>query len=214
MSNIVEEIFNSPDILFPEEKPEVRLFEEQIIFEFLKEVNDDLKFQNRMRRCVDIIFRYYASSYKLEFNHAGSKHLVCVKFNYRYKSQSMYGFINMLSYIANIFPDNWINGEIGMFCRKFMADVPTYSAVYLYKHIPGSGSFMSVNATNIKLMPGFRLLNETDDEIPENDVVSFERTMFEIRDIFFKKDDFNFTVNLSKWLKNNIHKTKETVRVI
>ena len=212
MSEIVEEIFNSPEILIPEEKPEVRLFDEQIIFEFLDEISDDV--QNRMRRCIDIIFRYYASSYKLEFNHADSKHLICVKFNYRYESQSIYGFISMLSYIANIFPDNWIMGQLGAVCKKFMCDGPEYSAVYLYKNIPGSGSFWSVNISNIKLMPGFRVLNETSNGVSKNQVESFNRTMFEVGETFFAKKKYEFLVGLSKWMQNNIHKTKETVRVI
>ena len=203
MSEIVEEIFNSPDILFPEEKPEVRLFEEQIIFEFLKEVNDDLKFRNRMRRCVDVIFRYYASSYKLEFDHAGSKHLVCVKFNYRYKSQSMYGFINMLSYVANIFPDNYLSSEIGTYCRNFMSNEPEFSSVCLYKHIPGSGSFMSVNITCITLMPGFRFLSTTSDGIPKNSILNVKRMLEYVCETFFPKEQVVFEKNIHKWLKNN-----------
>ena len=109
----------------------------------------------------------------------------------------------MLSYIANIFPNNWITSEIGTFCRHFMSEDPHFSSIYLYKNIPGSGSFMSVDVSCITLMPGFRYLSRTTDGIPKDSILNVKKMLEQTCATFFPKEQDIFKKNIQKWLKMN-----------
>ena len=109
----------------------------------------------------------------------------------------------MLSYIANIFPDNVVSGNLSMFWRKFMADTPEFSSVYFFKYIPGKIN-LSVNITNIKLMPGLRLLKNTSNSISDNTIEKLNNMLSEVGETLFKEKKSEFAIGFSKWFQTNI----------